>query len=138
MPHYRRERIAGATYFFTVTLADRRSSLLVEEIALLRQVYVEASKRMPFKTVAICVLPDHLHAVWELPEDDRDYSRRWALIKSQFSRALPAWLPSAPASPEGVRRESGRDASGSTAFEMRMISRGMSITSISTRSSMAW
>ncbi|CAM4038988.1 putative transposase [Ectopseudomonas alcaliphila] len=36
MPHYRRERIAGATYFFTVTLADRRSRLLVDEIALLR------------------------------------------------------------------------------------------------------
>ncbi|WP_457978533.1 transposase [Ectopseudomonas composti] len=90
MPNYRRERISGATYFFTVTLADRRSCLLVDEIALLRQVYVEASKHMPFKTVAICVLPDHLHAVWELPEDDPDYSQRWSLIKSQFSRALPA------------------------------------------------
>ncbi|KQO41254.1 transposase [Pseudomonas chengduensis] len=105
MPHYRRERIPGATYFFTVTLADRRSRLLVEEIALLRQVYVEASKRMPFKTVAICVLPDHLHAVWELPEDDRDYSRRWALIKSQFSRALPA-MASVSAS-KSRRREKG-------------------------------
>lgn len=90
MPNYRRERITGATYFFTVTLADRRSRILVEEIALLRQVYVAANKRMPFKTVAICVLPDHLHAVWELPEDDRDYSLRWASIKSQFSRSLPA------------------------------------------------
>lgn len=90
MPNYRRERIAGATCFFTVTLADRRSSLLVDEIALLRQVYVKASKSMPFKTVAICVLSDHLHAIWELPEDDRDYSQRWALIKSLFSRALSA------------------------------------------------
>lgn len=90
MPNYRRERIVGATYFFTVTLADRRSRILVKEIALLRRIYGEANKRMPFKTVAICVLPDHLHVVWELPEDDRDYSLRWALIKSQFSRALPA------------------------------------------------
>ncbi|MGA4323193.1 REP-associated tyrosine transposase [Ectopseudomonas hydrolytica] len=90
MPNYRRERISGATYFFTVTLADRRSRILVEEIALLRRIYGEANKRMPFKTVAICVLPDHLHAVWELPEDDLDYSLRWALIKSHFSRALPA------------------------------------------------
>lgn len=90
MPNYRRERISGATYFFTVTLADRRSRILVEEIALLRRIYGEANKLMPFKTVAICVLPDHLHAVWELSEDDRDYTLRWALIKSQFSRALPA------------------------------------------------
>lgn len=105
MPNYRRERIAGATYFFTVTLADRRSSLLVDEIALLRQVYVKASKRMPFKTVAICVLSDHLHAIWELPEDDRDCSQRWALIKSQFSRALPA-MATASAS-KSRRREKG-------------------------------
>ncbi|MGE8504019.1 MAG: REP-associated tyrosine transposase [Pseudomonas sp.] len=90
MSTYRRERIPGATYFFTVTLADRRSSLLVDEIALLRQVYVEASKRMLFKTIAICVLPDHLHTIWQLPEGDSDYSHRWALIKSRFSRALPA------------------------------------------------
>lgn len=133
MPNYRRERISGATYFFTVTLADRRSRILVEEIALLRRIYDEANKRMPFKTVAICVLPDHLHAVWELPEDDLDYSLRWALIKSQFSRALPAVATAAPAKSESVRKESGRGASGSTAFEMRMISRRMSITPISTR-----
>lgn len=105
MPNYRRERIAGATYFFTVTLADRRSRILVEEIALLRQVCVAANKRMPFKTVAICVLPDHLHAVWELPEDDRDYSLRWASIKSQFSRSLPA-MATVTAS-KSRRREKG-------------------------------
>lgn len=90
MSTYRRERIPGATYFFTLTLADRRSRLLVDEITLLRQVYVEASKRMSFKTIAICVLPDHLHTIWQLPEGDSDYSQRWALIKSQFSRGLPA------------------------------------------------
>ncbi len=105
MPNYRRERIAGATYFFTVTLADRRSRTLVEEIALLRQVYVEANKRMPFKTIAICVLPDHLHAIWELPEDDQDYSLGWASIKSQFSRALPA-RPNVSAS-KSRKREKG-------------------------------
>jgi putative transposase len=29
MPDYRRNRVAGGTYFFTVALADRRSDLLV-------------------------------------------------------------------------------------------------------------
>ncbi|MGE8361834.1 REP-associated tyrosine transposase [Pseudomonas sp.] len=90
MSHYRREWVPGGTYFFTVTLADRRSRLLLDEISLLRKVYANASKRLPFKTVAICVLPDHLHAIWSLPDGDSDYSQRWALIKSQFSRALPA------------------------------------------------
>jgi REP element-mobilizing transposase RayT len=26
---------------------------------------------------AMVVLPDHLHAVWTLPDDDRDFSTRW-------------------------------------------------------------
>lgn len=133
MSTYRRERIPGATYFFTVTLADRRSSLLVDEIALLRQVYVEASKRMPFKTIAICALPDHLHAIWQLPEGDSDYSQHWALIKSQFSRGIPA---SVPASSASVRKASGKDASGSTAFATMMTSHDTSITSTTTRSNM--
>jgi len=32
MPDYRRNRIPGATYFFTVNLLDRRSDLLVAHI----------------------------------------------------------------------------------------------------------
>ena len=31
-------------------------------------------------------LPDHLHAVWTLPEGDTDFAIRWRLIKSGFSR----------------------------------------------------
>jgi putative transposase len=47
MSNYRREWVPGGTYFFTVTLANRRSRLLVDAIPLLRKVYVEARKRMP-------------------------------------------------------------------------------------------
>ncbi|WP_028241540.1 REP-associated tyrosine transposase [Stutzerimonas azotifigens] len=90
MSNYRRSRVAGATWFFTVTLANRRSSMLVEEIERLRAAYREAQRTRPFQTLAICVLPDHLHAVWALPEGDADYARRWSLIKSRFSRQLPA------------------------------------------------
>src|SRR5262249_39941628 len=39
---------------------------------------------------AVVVLPDHLHCIWTLPPDDKDYSHRWRLIKSRFSRALSA------------------------------------------------
>jgi len=90
MSNYRRAWVPGGTYFFTVALANRRSRLLVDAIPLLRKVYVEAGNRLPFQTVAICVLPDHLHAIWTLPEGDSDFAQRWALIKSGFSRALPA------------------------------------------------
>lgn len=40
MPDYRRDRVPGATYFFTINLLDRDCSLLVE----------------------------HMHALWTLPE----------------------------------------------------------------------
>src|SRR4051812_30763776 len=88
MPQYRRAKISGFTFFFTVVLADRSSALLVEQIDRLRTVYRLARERHPFETIAICVLPDHLHAIWSLPEGDADFSTRWSLIKSGFSRGL--------------------------------------------------
>jgi putative transposase len=89
MSRYRRARIEGGWFFFTVTLADRSSDLLVRHIERLRTAYRAARKRDPFETVAICVLPDHMHAIWALPTDDADFSRRWSLIKHDFSCGLP-------------------------------------------------
>jgi putative transposase len=90
MPEYRRARIEGGCYFFTVVLADRSSDLLVREIDRLREAYRVTSLRRPFETVAICILPDHLHAIWRLPENDFDFSSRWGSIKTSFSRGLSA------------------------------------------------
>jgi putative transposase len=39
------------------------------------------------------VLPDHLHSIWNLPEGDAEFSTRWRLIKSAFSRGLAADEP---------------------------------------------
>jgi putative transposase len=89
MSWYRRARIEGGWFFFTLALADRSADLLVRHVDRLRRAYAAAQRRHPFETVAICVLPDHLHAVWALPPDDADFSRRWSLIKSEFSRGLP-------------------------------------------------
>jgi len=68
--------------------ADRSSDFLVRHIDRLRQVYISVQQRYPFETIAICVLPDHLHAVWSLPEGDANFPLRWSLIKSGFSRGL--------------------------------------------------
>jgi putative transposase len=95
MSRYRRARAAGGTFFFTVTLADRSSDLLVRHVDLLRAAYGFIQQHHPFETVSICILPDHLHAVWTLPEGDTDYSTRWSLIKSRFSRGIPAAARSA-------------------------------------------
>ena len=90
MPDYRRHRVPGGTYFFTLTLADRRSDLLVREIDSLRAAVARTRLRYPFHVDAWVVLPEHMHAVWTLPDCDADYSLRWGLIKRWFSAAIPA------------------------------------------------
>jgi putative transposase len=90
MPDYRRNRVPGGTYFFTVNLRDRRSVLLVTEIERLRAAVRWTRLRRPFHIDAWVVLPEHMHCLWTLPPGDSDYSGRWRAIKQQFSRALPA------------------------------------------------
>ena len=79
----------GGTYFFTVNLAERDKTLLVDEIDTLRNVTNNVKRQHPFKLDAMVVLPDHLHAIWTLPENDNDFKTRWMLIKSGFSQQIP-------------------------------------------------
>lgn len=90
MPRYRRFKIEGGAFFFTVALADRSSDLLIQHIDRLRGVYQSVRQRHSFETVAICVLPDHIHTIWSLPENDAGFPLRWSLIKSGFSCGLAA------------------------------------------------
>ena len=90
MTQYRRNFVPGGSFFFTVNLADRRLCLLTEHIDLLRAAFRYVLARHPFTVDAMVVMPEHLHAVWTMPVEDADYSTRWRLIKSHFSRALPA------------------------------------------------
>ena len=85
---YRRAIMAGATYFFTVNLAERRAVSLTQHIDLLRGVIHRVKIAHPFHIDAMVVLPDHIHAMWTLPENDADYPMRWSLIKAGFSRGL--------------------------------------------------
>jgi putative transposase len=93
MPDYRRNRVPGGCYFFTVNLRDRRSALLVEQIDLLRQSIHTCRTAAPFHIDAWVVLPDHMHCIWTLPEGDADYPGRMRAIKKHFSRALPQFEP---------------------------------------------
>jgi putative transposase len=88
MVRYRRNHMPGGTFFFTVTLADRRARLLVENIDLLRAAFRTARSERPFAIDAIVVLPEHLHVVMTLPSGDADFSGRWRRIKGYFSSAL--------------------------------------------------
>ncbi|HEX6442504.1 MAG TPA: transposase [Stellaceae bacterium] len=89
MPEYRRNRVPGATYFFTVNLLDRRSDLLVTHIDALREAVWEVRRRRPFHIDGWVVLPDHMHCLWTLPEADSDFPGRWRAIKVAFSKSLP-------------------------------------------------
>ena len=82
---YRRNRVAGGTYFFTVTVRDRSSDVLVRHVDLLRDAFRSVRAERPFTIDAIVILPEHLHTVWTLPEDDADYSGRWRAIKIPLS-----------------------------------------------------
>lgn len=103
MPYYRRWFVPGGTFFFTVNLVRRDARLLTDQVDLLRAAWRDAALRRPFETVAVCVLPDHLHCIWTLPEGDHDYPGRWRRIKSAFSRAMPAG-----ADPDRGRRKGER------------------------------
>ena len=86
MPNYRRHRVPGGTYFFTVNLLERKRSLLVDEIESLRAAVRKVRAAQPFAIDCWVVLPDHMHSVWTLPPGDADYSSRWkAIIRSRCS-----------------------------------------------------
>ncbi|WP_027572167.1 transposase [Bradyrhizobium sp. WSM1743] len=90
MVRYRRNFVPGGTYFFTVTLDDRRSSALVDHVDKLRSAFRVTRAERPFTINAIVILPDHLHLIMTLPDDDADFSGRWRRIKSLFTHRLAA------------------------------------------------
>ena len=89
MPHYRRARVPGATYFFTVNLRERNLDLLVRHIDLLRTTVKATKARHPFHIDAWVVLPEHMHCLWTLPVGDPDFALRWKVIKAGFAKRLP-------------------------------------------------
>ncbi len=88
MVRYRRNLVPGGTYFFTATLADRRSKALTDHITSLRDAFRATRRSHPFAIDAIVILPDHLHVVLTLPNGDADFPTRWQLIKRRFTAAV--------------------------------------------------
>jgi REP-associated tyrosine transposase len=87
MTDYRRWRVAGGTYFFTVVTHERRAFLTGDAArACLREAFRIVRARRPFRVDAIVILPDHVHAIWSLPPGDADYATRWQLIKRRFTK----------------------------------------------------
>ncbi len=86
MPNYHRAFVAGGTYFFTIVTFNRLPILTTEPAReILHQTWEEVRERFPFETLAVCLLPDHLHTIWRLPEAETNYPVRWKEIKRRFS-----------------------------------------------------
>ena len=81
---YQRHYVQGASYFFTINLADRSSDLLIEQIETLRYAFKIVKQKHPFDIDAIVILPDHLHMLCTMPRDDANFSIRIKLIKYYF------------------------------------------------------
>jgi len=91
MKRYRRAYQAGGWYFFTVVTYGREKILTHPKgIERLREAFQQVMGKHPFSIDGIVVLPDHIHCLWRLPEDDADFSVRWRLIKRHYSIGFDA------------------------------------------------
>ena len=88
MVGYRRNFVPGGKYFFTAALQDRTSTYLIDHKDVLHRCIQTVKSKSHFDEVATVILPDHLHTIWKLPDDDSDYPARWKAIKSRFTRSL--------------------------------------------------
>ncbi len=89
MPEYRRANIPGSSIFLTLITYQREKLFLVQKnIDRLRQACNLMMAEKPFTIDAAVILPEHIHFLWTLPPDDRDYSYRVGRMKVLFTRAL--------------------------------------------------
>ena len=89
MPNYRRADIPGTSYFFTVVSHRRRPILCDESVRhALRQAITTVKTKHSFDIDAWVLLPDHLHCIWRLPENDHAYLVRWSMIKRLVTQSL--------------------------------------------------
>ena len=93
MSDYRRAFSPGGYFFFTVVTYKRQKLFLNENnIIILRKALRHVKNNNPFEIDAIVVLPDHIHTIWRLPQDDSNYSLRWRLIKHYVSTHIDATI----------------------------------------------
>ena len=102
MSTYRRVYVNGGCYFFTVVTHQRRKIFQEQKnIDLLHESFTYTQARKSFTLNAIVILPDHIHCIWTQPDNDNNFSERWKMIKTHFSRQFhnlhdsntPLWQP---------------------------------------------
>jgi putative transposase len=93
--NFRRLILPGGMYFFTLVTFKRQLIFgNPDALATLREAFRYVLYRHPFAIDACVILPNHIHMIWTLPEDDHDYPTRMRLLKSRFPYRLaskPTW-----------------------------------------------
>ena len=84
---YRRARTKGGTYFFTVTTFKPEKILTKPgNVKILCEAFRYIMEKHAVTIDAFVLLPDHLHCIWTLPQNNRDFSTRSRLVKSYFTQ----------------------------------------------------
>jgi putative transposase len=115
MSDYRRLYINGGCYFFTLVTYHREPILCSQKaIHRIKAAFKYTKKKYPFHIKALVLLPDHLHCILTLPENDANFSIRWNLVKRYFSIGMNGEV--------NHRREkiSGKEDFGSTLLKTIM------------------
>ena len=109
MPQYRRATQKGGQYFFTVVTGKRQPILTLDPVRLaLRESIHEVRIHSPFIIDAWVLLPDHMHCIWTLPENDSNYAKRWSIIKRLVSKSITGIIaPPITTTSQKKRKESG-------------------------------
>ena len=102
---YRRLRIPGTLWFFTLVTYQRRIIFDNESsIAILNRAIKKVSGMKPYQIEAFVILPDHIHLIMSLPEGDSDYSSRIKMIKTAFTKDNFRDLKELPRNDKGEMR----------------------------------
>lgn len=87
MSSYKRNFVDGGTFFFTVVSYKRQKIFTSPSFrTALRKAIKKTQQQYPFEINAWVLLPNHIHCIWTLPNNDKDFSLRWAMIKNSVSQ----------------------------------------------------
>lgn len=93
----------GCIYFFTLVTYNRIWIFNNDEdVQILKSAISQIKKEDPFELNAIVILPEHLHLIMQLNNDDSNYSRKIANIKRIFGKMYQTRYTMRPVLPDSA------------------------------------
>lgn len=93
MPNYKRVYAYSNPYFFTINTYKRKKILFrLKSRGFLSNVWKEIQLIHPFEDIAFCLMPDSIHCIWKLSENDLNFFVRWNGIIGYFLNDTKTFL----------------------------------------------